>query len=238
VGASPTHSLSVINRATRKWPEMDTEQFESSSGEDRQWIFWVTNTKRNVRSQKGMRDFKKGVRGAHVTRRVPVIAIRVCHKQQGISLHESQPFPTDRGSCTSSPCFAEVEPAAGKSIPGKQGTRSAPASPLTVHRRSFASMATNASKLIAQALEAAGVTARGLARRMKISSTSLRKYGYGTRTPTPSVLRQLARLLRRQARELQRLSNALVKSARIEKKALWSERRGGRRKTRRKRSTV
>ena len=75
----------------------------------------------------------------------------------------------------------------------------------------------DASKLVAQALKAAAFSAKGLARRLKISSTSLRKYGYGTRTPNPSVLRQLARILAQHARYMQRLSRALDKVARKQK---------------------
>ena len=85
----------------------------------------------------------------------------------------------------------------------------------------------DASKLVTQALDTAGATAKGLARAMKLSSSSLRKFGYGTRTPTPDDLKTLARLLRGQARRLERLSDALVKFARKESKTFWLTPRHG-----------
>lgn len=78
---------------------------------------------------------------------------------------------------------------------------------------------TQTSKLVTRALEAAAMDAKALARRLKISGTSLRKYGYGTRNPPPRVLSQLAGLLRQQATTLQRVSRALEQLARKRNKA-------------------
>src|ERR1051326_7345928 len=89
----------------------------------------------------------------------------------------------------------------------------------------------DANKVVAKALETAGLNARDFALKMGISSSSLRKYGYDSRTPTPPLLKRLARLLRQQARELQRVSRELEQVARKEKATLWLHRvPGGRRR--------
>src|SRR5256885_13633687 len=94
----------------------------------------------------------------------------------------------------------------------------------------------DASKLVTEALQAAALTAKALARRMKISDSALRRYGYGDRTPPPPLLNRLARLLRQHARYLQRLSGALGQLARKQQKTLWLQRRGGRRRGREKKT--
>jgi ribosome-binding protein aMBF1 (putative translation factor) len=92
----------------------------------------------------------------------------------------------------------------------------------------------DANKVVAKALETAGLNARDFALKMGISSSSLRKYGYDSRTPTPPLLKRLARLLRQQARDLQRVSRELEQVARKEKATLWLHRvPGGRRRAKR-----
>jgi ribosome-binding protein aMBF1 (putative translation factor) len=121
-----------------------------------------------------------------------------------------------------------------RSIFGSLGPVDGP--PLADCRSSFdfTSLMTDVSKLVTQALAGASLSAKGLSARMKISGTSLRKYGYGTRTPPARILTQLARLLRQHARHLQRVSRALDQVARKRSKALESQRRPGGPRRRRK----
>src|ERR1041385_6152494 len=93
----------------------------------------------------------------------------------------------------------------------------------------------DANKVVAKALETAGLNARDFALKMGISSSSLRKYGYDSRTPTPPLLKRLARLLLQQVPDLQRVSRELEQVARKEKATLWLHRvPGGRRRAKRK----
>src|SRR5438045_2417563 len=93
----------------------------------------------------------------------------------------------------------------------------------------------DASKLVTKALEGAALTAKALARRMKVSDSALRRYGYGDRTPLPPLLNRLARVLRQQARYLQRVSAALAQFARKQEKTLRLQRRAGRPRRRKQR---
>jgi len=94
----------------------------------------------------------------------------------------------------------------------------------------------DASKLVTRALQGAALTAKALGRRMRVSDSAIRRYGYGDRTPPPPLLKRLARVLRQQARFLQRVSGALEQLARRQEKRLWLQRRsGGRRGRKRKR---
>ena len=67
----------------------------------------------------------------------------------------------------------------------------------------------DASKLVTKALQGAALTAKALGRRMRISDSAIRRYGYGDRTPPPPLLKRLARVLRQQARFLQRTAGLL-----------------------------
>jgi uncharacterized membrane protein YccC len=80
---------------------------------------------------------------------------------------------------------------------------------------------TDPSRLITRALDTAERNAKALARRMGISDTALRRYGYGDRTPPTAILSRLARHLRQQATALQRVAGALEKLARQQIKAGW-----------------
>ena len=69
------------------------------------------------------------------------------------------------------------------------------------------------NRLVADALEAATVAVEELATRAGLSSSALRRYRLGDRTPSSDVLRRLAGELRRQARQLQRLAHKLEAEA-------------------------
>ena len=95
---------------------------------------------------------------------------------------------------------------------------------------------TDASKLVTLALQGVALSAKALARRMKLSDSALRRYGYGDRTVRPPVMKRLARLLREHARHLQRVSAALAELAAKQEKA-WrlQSGTGGRRPRKRRR---
>jgi transcriptional regulator with XRE-family HTH domain len=71
-----------------------------------------------------------------------------------------------------------------------------------------------ANRLVAEALEAAVLAFEELAARTGRSSSALRRYRDGNRTPSPEVLRRLAAELRRQAKRLERLAHNLETEAR------------------------
>ena len=69
------------------------------------------------------------------------------------------------------------------------------------------------SRLIAQTLAAAALSMEELAGRTGLSSSALRRYRLGDRTPSPHVLRRLAKELRQQGRRLERLAHELETEA-------------------------
>ena len=69
------------------------------------------------------------------------------------------------------------------------------------------------NRLVADALEAATLAVEELATRAGLSSSALRRYRLGDRTPSSDVLRRLAGELRHQARQLQRLAHNLEAEA-------------------------
>jgi len=70
-----------------------------------------------------------------------------------------------------------------------------------------------ANRLVAEALEAAALAVEELASRTGLSSSALRRYRLGDRTPSPDVLRRLAKELRRQGKRLARLAHTLETEA-------------------------
>jgi len=71
-----------------------------------------------------------------------------------------------------------------------------------------------ANRLVAEAVEAAALPVEDLATRTGLSSSALRRYRLGDRTPSPDVLRSLARELRVQVKRLERLARNLETEAR------------------------
>jgi transcriptional regulator with XRE-family HTH domain len=69
------------------------------------------------------------------------------------------------------------------------------------------------NRLVADAMEAATLAVEELATRAGLSSSALRRYRLGDRTPSSDVLRRLAGELRHQARQLQRLAHKLEAEA-------------------------
>ena len=70
-----------------------------------------------------------------------------------------------------------------------------------------------ANRLVAGTLKAAAVTIEELARRTGLSTSALRKYRVGWRTPSPNVLGRLSREIRRQSKRLERLARDLETEA-------------------------
>ncbi len=70
-----------------------------------------------------------------------------------------------------------------------------------------------ANRLVADALEVAALAVEKLAAKAGLSSSALRRYRLGDRTPSPDVLRRLARELRVQAKRLERLAQNLETEA-------------------------
>ena len=70
-----------------------------------------------------------------------------------------------------------------------------------------------ANRLIADALKEAVVAMEELARRAGLSSSALRRYRQGNRTPSSRVLRRVARELRSQGKRLERLARNLEREA-------------------------
>jgi transcriptional regulator with XRE-family HTH domain len=66
-----------------------------------------------------------------------------------------------------------------------------------------------ANRLVADALKAAALAVEELAVRAGLSSSALRRYRLGNRTPSPDVLRRLAKELRLQGKRLERLAHEL-----------------------------
>ena len=64
-------------------------------------------------------------------------------------------------------------------------------------------------RLIAKALGAAAPTVEDCARELGLSSSALRRYRLGNRTPTAALVHQLAALLRRRAAAMVRLAAQL-----------------------------
>ena len=70
-----------------------------------------------------------------------------------------------------------------------------------------------ANRVVAEALEAAALAVEDLAARTGLSSSALRRYRLGDRTPSPDVMRRLARELRLQGKRLERLAHTLEAEA-------------------------
>jgi transcriptional regulator with XRE-family HTH domain len=66
-----------------------------------------------------------------------------------------------------------------------------------------------ANHLVTEALAAAALAVEELANRAGLSSSALRRYRLGNRTPSADVLRRLATELRRQVQRLEQLAHAL-----------------------------
>ena len=62
-------------------------------------------------------------------------------------------------------------------------------------------------------MEAAALAVEELAAKAGLSSSALRRYRLGNRTPSPDVLRRLAEQLRSQAKRLERLAHELETEA-------------------------
>ncbi len=69
------------------------------------------------------------------------------------------------------------------------------------------------NRLVADALKVAALAVEELAARAGLSSSALRRYRLGDRSPSSGVLRRLAGEMRRQARQLQRLAHSLEAEA-------------------------
>jgi transcriptional regulator with XRE-family HTH domain len=69
------------------------------------------------------------------------------------------------------------------------------------------------NRLVADALEAATLAVEELAARAGLSSSALRRYRLGDRTPSSDVLRRLAGEMRRQAKRLERVAHNLEAEA-------------------------
>lgn len=69
------------------------------------------------------------------------------------------------------------------------------------------------NRLVADVLETATRAVEELAARAGLSSSALRRYRLGNRTPSPDVLRRLATELCRQAKRLERLAHDLEAEA-------------------------
>jgi len=67
--------------------------------------------------------------------------------------------------------------------------------------------------LVTEAIEAAALAVEELAVRAGLSSSALRRYRLGDRTPSPDVLRRLAEELRSQAKRLERVAQNLQTEA-------------------------
>jgi transcriptional regulator with XRE-family HTH domain len=70
-----------------------------------------------------------------------------------------------------------------------------------------------ANRLVADALDAAALAVEELAINAGLSSSALRRYRLGDRTPSGEVLRRLARELRSQAKQLEQLAHNLETEA-------------------------
>ena len=70
------------------------------------------------------------------------------------------------------------------------------------------------NRLVADALEVVTLGVEELAARAGLSSSALRRYRLGDRTPSSEVLRRLATELRRQVKRLERLARNLDTEAR------------------------
>jgi len=70
-----------------------------------------------------------------------------------------------------------------------------------------------ANRLVAAAVVAAALLVEELARTARLSSSALRRYRLGDRTPPPDVLLRLARELRVQGKRLERLAQNLETEA-------------------------
>ena len=67
--------------------------------------------------------------------------------------------------------------------------------------------------MVTEAIEAAALAVEELAVRAGLSSSALRRYRLGDRTPSPDVLRRLAEELRSQAKRLERVAQNLQTEA-------------------------
>ena len=83
-----------------------------------------------------------------------------------------------------------------------------------VQRHIFRDTMKRANRLVADAVEAAALPVEELAVRSGLSSSALRRYRLGDRTPSPDVLRRLARELQVQGTRLERLAQNLETEAR------------------------
>src|SRR5712691_8233771 len=68
---------------------------------------------------------------------------------------------------------------------------------------------TSLARLFGKALEAATPTVEALAARLGLSSSALRRYRLGSRTPSPRLVRAFAAELRREARVLEGVADQL-----------------------------
>ena len=95
--------------------------------------------------------------------------------------------------------------------------RARPSRPGTSRKRIavtyFVTLMERVNRLVAEALEAAALAVEELAVRAGLSSSALRRYRLGDRTPSPDVLRRLAKELRRQGKRLERLAHTLETEA-------------------------
>ncbi len=72
---------------------------------------------------------------------------------------------------------------------------------------------TTLRRLIARGLEAVTPTVEDIAKQLALSSSALRRYRLGNRTPPAKLVRSLARLLRARATQLERLAARLDQAA-------------------------
>ncbi len=72
---------------------------------------------------------------------------------------------------------------------------------------------TTLRRLIARGLEAVTPTVEEIAKQLALSSSALRRYRLGNRTPPAKLVRSLARLLRARAEQLKRLAAQLDHAA-------------------------
>ena len=67
-------------------------------------------------------------------------------------------------------------------------------------------------QLVARALRTASPSLESLAESVGLSTSALRRYRLGDRTPSPAVVHRLAGALRRQAQRLTRLADMLERT--------------------------
>jgi transcriptional regulator with XRE-family HTH domain len=70
-----------------------------------------------------------------------------------------------------------------------------------------------ARRLFVDALRTATLSVEAIAERLGLSTSALRRYRLGDRTPSPNVLRGFARVLREQGRALEKFAHQLDEEA-------------------------